>query len=259
MTATTASTKKPFSHAVRLRVLSAAMGATLLFSAAPSHAIFGVGDIVFDPAALARMVWEYAENLGKWYTTVEQYQKEVASFQAQIAQITNIAYSLGIKPGQTLDPVPANHGVAERCGENAIAALGRLITLNPSGDIVAQQKQICANIQMTQNRKYNDTVKFLADNQKEMVKELNQFNQQAATAKNIGDSNKAAQSGVSLTAAQQGRINHYQTQMQAYDAHIATLTSQQQNLARLAMKGKPGVVGTLVKTATLKTALEIGD
>ena len=112
--------------------LAAALTLALGLSA-PVHQARATGMPVFDASSLFQMVIDYKAKLSQWYTTVEQYQKEVASFQAQIAQITNIAYSMGIKPGQTLDPVPENHGVAERCGENAIAALGRLITLNPSG------------------------------------------------------------------------------------------------------------------------------
>ena len=240
--------------------LAAALTLALGLSA-PVHQARATGMPVFDASSLIQMVIDYQAKLSQWYTTVEQYQKEVASFQAQIAQITNIAYAMGIKPGQSLEPVADDYLVTERCG----AGKGVLGSLNPlkfgaNDDLQEQQLALCASIQMMHNRKYNDTVKFLADNQKEMVKELNQFNAQAATANNLGNSSKSAQSGVSLTAAQQGRINNYQTQMQAYDSYIDSLENTQRVLAKSALKGKKSnqLIGTLVKTATLKTALELG-
>lgn len=258
MAATTSKTYRRTALALATS-LTLALGLVVPVQQAQAFVFFDPTNFFANLGGWVEDIYEYGTEAKRWSDTAQQYKNEYDSFMAQIAQITNIAYSLGIKPGQKLDRIPEDHGVADRCGENAMAALGRLITLNPSGNIVNQQKQICASIQIMQNKKYNETVAFLADNQKEMIKDFDQFKQQANKAKNIGDSNKAAQDGVSLTSKLQSRISNYQTQMQAYDAYIATLTNQQQNLARIAMKGKAGVVGTLVKTATLKTALNIGD
>lgn len=251
-----------FSSRLRLRMLSAVMGVGLLFNAAPSHAIFGVGDIVFDPGQFYEMVAEWYEQGQEFYKTAEHYKAQIKSYQAQIAKLTNIAYSLGIKPGQKLDPVDPDYLVAERCGAGK-GLLGSLNPLNfgPNDDIQQQQLGLCASIQMMHNRKYNDTVTFLAENQKAMIDDFDQLQNGTSKVETVGDSNRAAQIGLRMTAKMEARIRDYETKMKAYDSYIASLENNQRVLAKTALKGQKSnqLLGTLVKTVTLKTALGLGS
>lgn len=203
-------------------------------------------------------------NCSNWMTQIPEYaakiahyKKQVDAMKAQIASIQNMFLSLGIQPGPEMDEVPDNYRVAERCGGFSLSSLSTVLNINGSGDIYEQQKQVCANIQMMQNIKYNHTVKFLRESYYEMRKDFDALQQKQKSARTQGDAIVAAQDADSVFYKQEARYKDWQSKMQAYDSYIAIMQENQKLLAQMALKGtKTGkLLGQIGKTAILEAAL----
>lgn len=247
---------------LRMHLAAAVLGTGMLFNAQPSHAIFGFGDIVFDPGAFYQMIVDYGQVITEYYERYEHYQKQVASMQAQISSAQNMLLSLGIKPGQQLQEVPANHLVKERCGNppfSLAGLLGKIASPSATGNIREQQQIYCAGIQMMHNRKYNETVKFLGENLQHMENDITEMQNRNKTYTTDGDNNKGDQNADAVMAKMEARYKNWETQMLAYDNYIKALENNQRILAQMALKGKGDAIGKLVQTATLQTALSVGN
>jgi hypothetical protein len=161
--------------------------------------------------------------------------------------------------GADLSPVLMNHNVAERCGGFSISNLTKVFNLNGSGNIYEQQKEICANIQMMENMKYNATVEFLSKTAPAMEAELKDLDSRRNSSNENGNVDANTNDALRMSTSMDGRFKVWETQVKSYDAYIQTMQGTQKILAQGALKGKSGLLGTFVKTAALKGALEISD
>lgn len=196
---------------------------------------------------------EYTEQVQRWQKTLQHHQQ-------QLVKIQGLVTTLGMEKGLSMQEVDAEtYQVAERCGGGLnVQALTQVFNIDGAGDVYKQQKQICANIQRAQNMKYNVTVRYMRDTipklesmLREMEKERNKDNNQGTVE---ATTSKAAQISTDLDL----RYNNWQSQVQTYDAYTQSMTETQKLLAQNALKGKQGILGTVVKTASLKAALEVG-
>ena len=252
------STSRGFSRRP-VMALAAAVTLVLGFSA-PVHKANAI--TVIDIPHIGVQGWEFFEQAERWRRTYRQYADAVASYQAQLKQIQNMFLTLGIKPGMELKEVAEDEYVEERCGSgqgfSLTALVKKVFTIDPNGDIQAQQRQICAAIQMMQNTKFNLTVKFLNDHVKQSTTEFKDLTDAASKANNIGDSNAVALDAQKTQVAQRNRMENYQNQMRAYDGYIEVMRENQRLLAQSALKPRDKkLIGTLVKTATLQGALPV--
>lgn len=202
---------------------------------------------------------EYGAKIAHYGKELSAWRQQIAGMQAQIASIQNMFMTLGIQPGPQMDEVPRNYNVPQRCGGISLSTLTTVFNVNGSGDIYQQQKQVCANIQMMQNDKYNETVRFLRDSYQAVQTDFNMLRQKQASATNVGDSNKVAQDADAAIYKQKARYDDWQSRMIAYDGYIATMRENQKLLAQTALKGSKTnqVLGQIGKTAILVGALEV--
>jgi hypothetical protein len=109
-------------------------------------------------AAKAQDAAEYVEQNTRWIRTLEQYRQALIQVQAAVN-------SFGMPDSAPLEPVAPNYLVAaETCGKAldfSLESAFKVFVFNPQADVKEQQMQICVNIRMMQNRKYNDAIDFL--------------------------------------------------------------------------------------------------
>lgn len=196
---------------------------------------------------------EYSEQLMRWKRTLEQYQN-------QLIQIQGVVMAFGLPQGQPVTKVPENYMVAERCGGGFnLSSLTQVFQINPTGNIVEQQKQLCANIQRMQNTKFNYTVDFFTQYAPMLQNELKESEARRNSSNTQGNVAAADNDALRIGNTADANFQIWQANIQAYDSYIASMENNQRILARGAMKGKESLLGTMIKTATLKGALEVGN
>lgn len=194
--------------------------------------------------------YRYADDAAKW-------QQQMREMQRQISKVQNMAMSLGLKPGQQLTPVDEDFNVAERCGGFSLSSLTQVFNINKSGDIYAQQKQVCTNIQKMENMKFNETVEYLTVYKERAEREMAELNSLNRATEDQGDMLKRIQDSMARLNGNDSYTEHFQNQMEAYDGYIEIMRNNQRMLGQIALKGsKAGnVLGQLGKTAILEAAL----
>lgn len=198
---------------------------------------------------------EYKETADRWTKTAKQYQQALVQIQAQMRAI-------GLPEGQPLVKVDPKYMVAETCGGQGMdfSLSGLLSTVGLSGDqdLKKRQQQICVNIRMMENRKYNESIDFLNDTVPSMeqaladiFKERTRNNDQGTVQ---GADSESLRTANDLAVATQ----KWEGQMQSYDAYIEVLKVNQKLIAKTALKGDPSTrfVRDIAKTAILAGALD---
>jgi hypothetical protein len=198
---------------------------------------------------------EYAKEATRWTQIKQQIDEVRAIFDA-------FNYVMNLPTGQPMKKVAPNYLVAESCGQNSsgFSFKSVLSVVGITGeDIKTQQTQICVNIRMIQNQKYNDTVDFLDKTVKEAQEAmLENFMKRASS--NKGGGVQAADSDTLRLGNELNMMGQqWATKMQAYDAYIAGQQENQNILAKAALKGNPKnkMLGDLVQTIALKGALSV--
>jgi len=198
-------------------------------------------------------MYEYGETLMRWQRTLEQYRQ-------QLIQIQGVVTSFGLPQGQPITKIPSNYMVAERCGGGFnLHNLTKVFQVNQTGNIIEQQKQICASIQQVENAKFNYTVDFFNEYIPELQGELKQLESRRNSSNEQGNVAAADNDSLRVGNSADANFQAWQANIQAYDSYIAAMQNNQKLLARTAMKGKESLLGTLIKTTALKGALEVGN
>lgn len=196
---------------------------------------------------------EYGETLMRWKRTLEQYQQ-------QLIQIQGVVMGFGLPQGQSITKVPANYMVAERCGGGFnLSNLTKVFQVNPTGNIIEQQKRICASIQQMENAKFNYTVDFFNEYMPKVQAKLDELESRRNSSNDQGNVAAADNDSLRVGNSSEANFQTWQANIQAYDSYIAGMENNQRLLAKAAMKGKQSVLGTLIKTTALKGALEVGN
>jgi len=117
-------------------------------------------------------VGEYTKEAKRWDDQFKQYQQQLVKVQAQLRTV-------GMPDSQSLVKVPPNYMVAQTCGSDGgvIQQLTSMVSLTDDASVRAQQKQICTNIRLMKNRKYNDSVDYLSSTVPSMKKMLEEVYQ----------------------------------------------------------------------------------
>jgi len=223
-----------------------------------SYAIFGVGDIVFDPAQLAKMVADWYEQGSQW---VKEYNQWKQQYDAFTSQMQNMQSLIGLPGGTTFEKVnEKTFMVEESCGEayggGFSGLLGRFTGIDLRGDMFKQRYDMCANIQMMKNRKYNEMVDYMTETNDKMNASLSGVYNKFVTGNlTQGDMSQANLQMQKANAEIQKSNEQFQARMQAYDTYIAVQTSAQGSLTKTAMRGNAGLIKKLATTAALGAAL----
>lgn len=208
-------------------------------------------------------------DIRAWIDDTVQYAKEAERWKEVKAQIDEasaifdpLRFSMGLPPGAALQTVAPNYLVVEACGKGA----GRLrmeravgaLRFSTREEREAQQLQICVNIQMMQNRKFNETVIFLDRTIKETENAMDAIFRAREDSGNTTGGVQATDSDSARLSNQLGLMaQQWSTRMQGYDAYITVMQSRQNIIARAALQGDPTAeaASDVVKTAVLKAAL----
>jgi len=248
------------------RLAAMLLGSMAIFSTTPAGAS---GYPVFDLSALIQALKdfkqsnaqliadgkEYAEQISRWNRTLQEYRDAMVKIQGLIN-------NFGLPPGATLERVPDDYMVAEVCrtsGGFSATSLLKKFVLDTSGDLYAQQQQLCVNIQMMENRKRNETVDFMEKTIPSVDKTLSEImGWRMGGSGNLSGTVSAVNSDSLRTANEISVLQQkWEARMRSYDAYQQSMMANQRVLARVALKGKPGVISQLVKTAALKGALSV--
>lgn len=250
-------TKAKSAKRTRLRALVVA--AALMMGTQNAYAGWPVIDITSIMGEIRSWIddtTEYAKEAVRWDQMKQQIDELRAIFDA-------FNYMVNLPDGQPMVKVDKRYLVKETCGQNTEAfSLKTLLSIAGIGDeedIKSQQTQICVNIRMVQNQKYNDSVDFLektiAEAQDAMFKNF--------LSRKTSNKQGGVQAADSDTLRLGNELNmmaqQWATRMQSYDAYIATMELNQNVLAKSALKGNPKnkMLGDLVQTAALKGALSV--
>ena len=199
-----------------------------------------------------------AQAFAEYGTQAQRFIETTQNWAQKLAKFNQIIATPLMPTGVTLKPVPAEWNVAERCGAGSIMSLSGILTalnMNPGGDIAAQQRNICAAIQMLENQKYNETVQVVQKTMPDMRKVLDRikdirdlFNTEGALSETVTNTTVS-------NIYMQADFATWEKKVGAYDRQIQSLTRMQQMLTQRALKGTQSPVGTIVKAAALKAAL----
>lgn len=262
METATRATKNSMNSRVRAGVLTMSLMAML---AAPVQAytlpVVEIGMNLFNGtmtevntlASQAEALIEYGEQYQRFHETTQNWLQKLAQFQQIIA-------APNMPSGIKLTPVEDDWNVSERCGLGVIGGIGDLLSalkLNPKGDIAAQQKQVCAAMQMIENKKYNETIEVVQSSLPKMRSVLDKIkNIRMLTDTEGGMTETMANTQVS-DAYMKADFAAWETRIKMYDRQISALERQQQFLTERALKGTRSPLGTVVKAAALKGALSL--
>jgi hypothetical protein len=123
---------------------------------------------------------------------------------------------------------------------------------------VASQQQICASIVTLQVDEYNRTV-FIVNQLNQYGTTLQKLNDLANTVNTMGTANGATTQVNTYAVTIAKGMNDWQTNIAGDEALIKALTSQQQILSHVAMKGSNSILGNVVQVGVLAGALAIKD
>ncbi|WP_115563269.1 hypothetical protein [Xanthomonas arboricola] len=222
--------------------------------------------ITHDPLTLESILGEYGKDLARWKETLSQYQKEYAHYQQQLIRLQSLNLSVTTMEDNFIERDP-NYGMAAACPGTG-SGLGSIMTSiksmlpNMDGDLVAEQTKICQLMVMTDNARYNESVRML----KRLIQRNKEFDQKIQSQrKGVGSSQGALAANdneVSRFVAQNSMdLDYWQAKLKAYDYYEASLKSDQRKLTKRAFDGnKEGgipLVTQLVQAAALKTALSV--
>ncbi|HDS1580381.1 TPA: hypothetical protein QEL15_002472 [Stenotrophomonas maltophilia] len=199
----------------------------------------------------AQFVRENTQWLRDWNQTIKEYTEMLVTVQG-------IVNDFGLPDAAPLKMVPAKYLVAETCGGDAdLKDMLPSLVFEAKGDWKKQQTQICVNIRMMQNRKYNDAVDFMQKTGPSIMKSLDSIAKVRFGSSRQGDMEAVANDSLRTANEMNATVQGFDSRMKAYDAYIQVMEANQKIVAQNALKGKKGLASELVKTVALKAALSI--
>ncbi len=226
-----------------------------LFVCGDAAAIFGVGDIVFDPTAVAKQVAEYAEQAKRWQATAEQYRMQLIG----LSQMNFSASMLTSRNG-SLPTVDPDYGVDDACRKKNTGPVDELLALmrpDPNQEILDQQIDICRRIVRAENTRYNETVRYLnsLNRRQQDIQALDA--RRASVGKEPGKLQALSYDIERYQQSAKMDLDNWQATIVAYNNYIEQLNKYQQRLAARALRGKqPELITTAVQGVLLHEALE---
>lgn len=198
---------------------------------------------------------QYVKDNTQWATDWAQTLRE---YQEALVTVQGVINSFGLPDAAPLVPVAPSYLVAETCGVDAdLKDLLISFAFTGSGDWKSQQTQICVNIRMMQNRKYNESVDFMLTTAPSFLSSLDRITSLRLLSSKRGNMDAVANDSLRTANEMNAAAKNFETRMRSYDAYIEVMEANQKIVAKKALKGQSTLASDLVKTAALKTALSI--
>jgi len=207
-----------------------------------SHAIFGVGDIVFDPVQTTKAVAEYAEQAKRWVEEVNHYKSQIEAYEKELLAATEIRDSVQfMKDIQEFNDFTKNYSLD-------FLDLKDDILGNPKSQVGQYAKQLFDKYQVFDdcNEEYmNDTQKKNCKGT--MVRSVQEIATYQAYKDNLssvstklGDLSQKLANSVDIKESQdiQNAINMEMAQLQVAKAQVELMDTQNKSLAAIEQRQK---------------------
>lgn len=250
------------SHAFKV-MMAASLTVACSFHTEPAKATLPVIDysaIIQSAQAFESRLEEWGKTYAHYAQVIQHYEAQAAFWQQQLNKLRSLDFEL-FQLEQDFAPIDQNYGVDVMCPGASSSIIDKVTSsltslVNPDSDIITQQKNICANIVRTENRKYNDTVKYL----QALRQQTDEFVQLTSMRKNeVGNSPGNTEGMIEEINRYQANMQlaktGWESSMQQYEVQIGLLKQQQTVLSRRALNGQNSVLGQVVNTVALKIAL----
>jgi hypothetical protein len=204
-----------------------------------------------------------AGQLASLLADIKKYKDEYDHWKEQIISLGGLKDStLGMT--DTFTERSPTYLMAQTCKGGSTISLSSLMSafsLNPNGKIKEQQREICQRIVLSENAKYNESVKMLKKVRK-TSDAITAISEKLPSKPTKGEIDSLQNNIDQLQLRASADMQYTTTVITAYDNYIASLQQNQTLLTKSAMSGNNGdddILGmaarTFVQGAVLKTAL----
>ncbi|MCC4597776.1 DUF4141 domain-containing protein [Xanthomonas campestris pv. phormiicola] len=219
--------------------------------------------IVHDPTSLGETLKEYAEDAKRWTDTLKQYKDQIAHYQQQLIKLQSLNLT-GSTMQDDFTERADDYGMEDACPGGSGSGVTGLVNgfknllPNMQGNLVEEQLKVCQQLVLTDNARYNESVRML----KRLIQRNKDFQEKIQAQRNsVGTSQGALAANdneVSRFMTQNSMdLDYWQAKIKAYDAREMTLKNDQTKLAKRALDGSSSIFGQVVQAAALKTALSV--
>jgi hypothetical protein len=225
-----------------------------------------VTDVGNMPNHIITQIQSYLNQLNTMTSKIQdatQYAREIQHMTQQLTSLDQMFASLGLTfmPIEKKSASELSAAITQRCnssggGFNPMMFLTEVLNLN--GDIVAQQKTKCVQIVSLQFMQYNEQVALLKKAQDAQMK-IDRLNTQLAGSNTNGKMDSNVGNATSIMSQLMLDAQYAETVIRTYEGMIKMVEEDQRQLAKRALKGESSMLGSMVSTAALATALEIAD
>ncbi len=227
-------------------------------SASAQWAVIDAGNIATNQAGFASQL---AKTVEQYTQQIQQYQTQLQQYQQMLSSIQNLSNGLSLAPNQLQQITNTDALIKGKCsGASSPAGLVSSV-MNSMSSLMTQsitqtQQMLCAQIVTTQVDKYNKTVTMLNKLHDDYGGQFQQMDQMAAGVDTQADAERATTQVAKYSGAVSTEMSNWQAQMQADDAVISTLQSQQSILGHVALKGSSTLLGNVVQATTFAAAFQ---
>ena len=220
--------------------------------------------VVIDPANISQNLANFAKTVVQYGKDIAQYQAVLAHYQQQLIQLTHMEFTVP-QMQNTYAEVPLTQGMDVACpGTGAVSGvINGLISmasssLDLSKSIAQNQMDICQQIVMRQNDKFNQTVKMINRLQTHYAPNLQSLTSQISSVGTSEGAMSGAKGNVEVnTSALETEMRQWQGQIDADDRVIGMLQHTQTILATKAMQGSNTLLGNVVQAAAFQAAFSV--
>jgi hypothetical protein len=214
-------------------------------------------------------------SVASWFAELEKWATQLQNWQAMASRFNPSAITMALNGTQLkkLDFGDEAKFIEQSCPGSNISislsglintALSSIINSGVTDDIPKSQLKLCYLIAKLQVDKYNRTVDIVAQingyaGQVKNLQELfNNLSDTIATltGKPLADITNKMQITQQNMSNMQDMMETYKSSMKADDEAIASLQAMQNNLGRIALRGKPTPIGQAVELVTFKSLFD---
>lgn len=201
----------------------------------------------------------------------ERWEEQKKRWETQLADAKNVFKTQDMDMTMDFNERPQNYGMAESCQENkfdkdrpitsavdtAVSAINswRPLKLDNSANLKKDMLDLCKQIVMAQNLKYNETVRLLklVKQRESEMKKLDDYRQKVGTSQGMlaTSSNQLS----ALSTRMQMDVQYAEAVISTYDSLIASRKLQQEEIGKRILKGgDKTLVSVVLQGAALKGA-----
>ena len=205
---------------------------------------------------LAQTISQYTKQGLQYTKQIAQYQMQIQQYEQMVMRVHGLGKNISLSPSnlKRIEEPEISGLVDQGCpSPDGRSVVGQLVTsiassFRSTDAITSSQQKICANIVMLQVDKYNRSVEIINQLNK-FGGTLNKLNDLANAVNNVGNANNTSAQAGALSATLAKSMHEWKLAIQGDDNLIKALSSQQAILARVALNGKPGIVGEVIQGA----------